>query len=72
MVLHTRGIGPNSASNGVWLQRSVHESMHTNAYYANVNMVVGKYHFNPMLPTAQLVRDLARVGQLLQKGQLPL
>ena len=45
MVLHMRGIGPNTASNGVSLHRSVHEPMHTNAYFANVNMVVGKIPF---------------------------
>ena len=72
MVLHMRSIGPNTASNGVWLHKSVHQPMHTNAYFANVNMVVGKYRFNAMLPTSRLVEDLARVGQLLQKGQLPL
>jgi len=41
-------------------------------HYANVNAVIGKYHFNPFLPTSELVRDLARLGQLLRKGQLPL
>jgi hypothetical protein len=35
-------------------------------------MVVGKYHFNRFLPTSQLARDLARIAELLQKGQLPL
>jgi hypothetical protein len=72
MVLQARGIGPNTAANGVWLHRSIHEPMHTNAYYANVNIVVGKYNFNALLPTSQLVGDLARIGQLLEKGQLPL
>jgi A nuclease family of the HNH/ENDO VII superfamily with conserved AHH len=40
MVLALRGIGPNSAANGVWLPRVVHAPIHTNAYYANVNMVM--------------------------------
>ncbi|CAN5218726.1 hypothetical protein BH20ACT16_BH20ACT16_04730 [soil metagenome] len=50
----------------------MHAPIHTNAYYANVNAVTGKYHFNAFVPQAQLVDDLARIGQLLQKGQLPL
>lgn len=40
--------------------------------YANVNAVVGKYYFNSFRPTSELVRDLQRLGELLQKGQLPL
>ena len=47
-------------------------TQHTNAYYANVNAVVGKYHFNAFRPTSELVGDLQRLGELLQKGQLPL
>lgn len=72
MVLGLRGIRPNSAANGVWLHRTVHAPIHTNAYYANVNTVVAKYYFNPMLSNAQLVRDLERIGRLLKKDQLPL
>jgi hypothetical protein len=72
MVMSHRGIGPNSPANGVWLPKAMHAPTHTNAYYANVNAVIGKYHFNSFLPTSELVRDLARLGQLLQKGQLPL
>ena len=72
MVLGLRGIRPNSAANGVWLHRTVHAPIHTNAYYANVNTVMAKYYFNPMLSNAQLVRDLERIGRLLKKGQLPL
>lgn len=72
MVLNLRGIGPNSAANGVWLHRSMHAPIHTNAYYANVNMVTAKYYFNPFKRTSELVNDLARIGGLLKKGQLPL
>jgi hypothetical protein len=72
MVLHQRGIGPNSPANGVWLKRSMHTPIHTNAYYANVNAVTAKYFFNPSRPTSGLIDDLARIGQYLQKGQLPL
>ncbi len=72
-VLALRGIHPNSAANGVWLHKSVHVPIHTNAYYANVNAVMGrKYYFNRFRPTSELVDDLARIGKLLQKGQLPL
>lgn len=71
MVLRTRH-PTNSAANGVWLHPAVHLSSHSNAYYANVNAVVGKYHFNTFRPTSELVRDLQRLGELLQKGQLPL
>jgi HNH/ENDO VII superfamily nuclease len=46
MVLHQRGIGPNSPANGVWLKKSMHTPIHTNAYYANVNAVTAKYFFN--------------------------
>lgn len=72
MVLALRGIGPNSAANGVWLPRVVHAPIHTNAYYANVNMVLGKYYFGAFRPTLELVHDLARIGKLLNNGQLPL
>ncbi len=72
MVLASRGIAPNSAANVVWLQRSVHAPIHTNAYYANVNAVMGKYWFNSLRETSALLDDLARIGQFLQKGQLPL
>jgi hypothetical protein len=72
MVLGLRGIGPNSPANGVWLLRTAHAPIHSNAYYANVNAVMAKYYFNPTLSNARLVDDLARIGRLLQKGQLPL
>jgi hypothetical protein len=72
MVLQMRGIRANDAANGVWLRPAVHASSHSYAYYANVNAVVGKYHFNSFRPTSELVRDLQRIGELLQKGQLPL
>ena len=71
-VLASRGIQPNSAANGVWLHQSVHTGIHTNAYYANVNAVAGKYYFQSWRPTSDLVDDLARIGKLLQKGLLPL
>jgi hypothetical protein len=45
MVLASRGIGPNSSANGVWLHRAMHAPIHTNAYYANVNAVMAKYYF---------------------------
>jgi len=50
----------------------VHAPIHTNAYYANVNMVLGKYYFGAFRPTSALVHDLARIGKLLKNGQLPL
>jgi hypothetical protein len=71
-VLNLRGIHPNSAANGVWLPRAMHAPIHTNGYYANVNTVMAKYYFQPFRPTSELVSDLARLGQLLQKSQLPL
>lgn len=43
-----------------------------NAYYANVNALMAKYYFGAWRPTSELVGDLARIGQLLRKGQLPL
>ncbi len=46
--------------------------LHTKANYANVNAVVGKYYFNSFRPTSELIRDLQRIGEVLQKGQLPL
>ena len=72
MVLATRGIHPNSAANGVWLHKSVHAPIHTNAYYANVNAVMAKHYFAAWRPTSELVNDLKRIGQLLERGQLPL
>lgn len=72
MVLASRGIQPNSAANGVWLHRSVHAPIHTNAYYANVNAVMGNYWFNHLRETSELVNDLTRIGRLLQRRQLPL
>ena len=72
MVLQMRGIRPNDAANGVWIHPAAHLSSHTNAYYANVNAVVGKYYFNSFRPTSELLRDLQRIGEVLQKGQLPL
>jgi len=72
MVLSLRGIDPNSAANGVWLHRTLHAPIHTNAYYANVTVVMAKYYFGAWRPTSELVNDLARIGQLLEKGQLPL
>lgn len=72
MVLRLHGIGPNSAVNGAWLHVSLHSKMHTNAYYANVNAVMAKYYWDVPRPTSELVADLNRIGQLLQRGQLPL
>lgn len=72
MVLQMRGIRPNDAANGVWISPAAHPSSHTNAYYANVNAVVGKYYFNSFRLTSELLRDLQRIGEVLQKGQLPL
>ena len=72
MVLQARGIGPNSAANGVWLKASVHFPVHSNAYFQNVNRVVGKYYFNQFEPTSHLIRDLQQVGRLLRAGKFPL
>ena len=46
--------------------------INTNAYYANVDAVMAKYYWGIPRPTSELVRDLGRIGQLLQRGQLPL
>lgn len=72
MVLQIRGIGPNAAVNGVWLRAGAHGGIHSNAYFHNVNRLVGKYHFNPFLPRAQLVEDLRRIGTFLQSREFPL
>lgn len=72
MVLFLRGIGPNSAANGVWLKASTHYPVHTNAYFQNVNRVVARYYFSPFEPKAKLVADLQQIGRLLQAGQFPL
>jgi hypothetical protein len=57
---------PNSAANGVWLHRTLHAPIHTNASYANVNAVMAKHYFGAWRPTSELVNDLARIGQLLE------
>ncbi len=72
MVLRLHGIGPNAAANGVWLRRAAHAPIHTNAYYSNVNTVLMKYYWGVPRPTSELIKDLDRIGRLLQKGQLPL
>lgn len=72
MVLQIHGIGPNSAVNGVWLRAGTHIGIHSNAYFHNVNRIIGKYYFNPFLPKAQLVDDLGRIGRFLQARQFPL
>lgn len=50
----------------------MHAPIHTNAYYADVNAVMAKYCFGMPRPTSELVNDLARIGQLLQREQFPL
>jgi hypothetical protein len=72
MVLQIHGVGPNSAVNGVWLRTAAHGGVHSNAYFHNVNRVLGKYYFNPFEPRERMLSDLQRVGKLLQAGQFPL
>lgn len=71
MVMHLRRIGPNDALNGVWLRVGAHSGIHTNAYFHNINRILGKYYFNPFLPTAQLADDLQRIAKFLQARQFP-
>jgi hypothetical protein len=72
MVLGLHAIGPNTAANGVWLNKVAHQALHTNAYYANVNAALAKYYFGVPRPTTELVNDLAHIGRLLQQGRFPL
>jgi len=42
------------------------------ADFSNINRIVGKYYFNPFHSRAELIDDLARIGEHLQARQFPL
>jgi RHS repeat-associated protein len=65
-MLQRYGIGINEASNGVFLQTSVHARIHTTAYYEAVNIAAAQ-SANRM----QLIEVLSAIRQSISSGGFP-
>jgi len=65
-VLRAFGIGINSAENGVWLPQSVHEGMHTGAYYKEVNRLLAQ-----ATSRAEAIEALDAIREGILNGTFP-
>ena len=65
-ALQRFGIGTNEATNGVFLQKSVHARIHTSAYYEAINRAVSQ-----ATTRAEAIEVLTAIRQAILSGGFP-